>query len=157
MSLAALEWNPGSKRPLIMAFNRDEYYDRPTETAHFWDDKPHIYASRDLLTDGTWLASSTIGRLAALTNFHDRRDNGKKYPRTRGEIPVNFCDSSTSAVGFAKHLETLRDDYKGFSALLFDGKHLVYCCNRSKATFFRELPSGTYGLGNDFWTPLGPR
>ena len=149
MCLTALEWTPESKRPLILAFNRDEYYERPTEPAHFWQDKPHIYASRDSVMGGTWLACSTTGRMAALTNFHCREDKmGKKFPRTRGEIPVDFCDSNLSAVEYAKELEMSRDDFKGFSIMLFDGESLVYCCNRSSGDFFRQLTPGTYGLSN---------
>ena len=150
MCLTALGWKPSSRRPLLLAFNRDEYYNRPTEKADFWEDKPHIYGSRDKVMGGTWLACSTKGRMAALTNFHNREDKGRKFPQSRGEIPVEFCDCNLTAVEFAQQLEERKDDFKGFNVILFDGTSLVYCCNRASAEegFYKELPPGVYGLSN---------
>ena len=31
---------------LLLASNRDEFYDRPTDTAGFWNDNPNICAGR---------------------------------------------------------------------------------------------------------------
>ena len=99
---------------------------------------------------GTWLACSTKGRMAALTNFHNREDKGKKFPQSRGDVPVEFCDSDLTALEFAQHLEGRKDDFKGFSVILFDGNNLVYCCNRAidGEGFYKELPPGVYGLSN---------
>ena len=33
--------------PLIVAANRDEFYQRPTKAAHYWDDRKEILAGRD--------------------------------------------------------------------------------------------------------------
>ncbi|MCP3848945.1 MAG: NRDE family protein, partial [Gammaproteobacteria bacterium] len=33
--------------PLIVIANRDEFYARPTRTAHWWDDDADIFAGRD--------------------------------------------------------------------------------------------------------------
>ena len=170
MCLLAFDWNPNpprgtttntttttttttssSNRRLIMAVNRDEYYNRPTDTAHFWNERPHIYASRDRVLGGTWLAVSQTGRMAVLTNYHCKQDVGMKFPRSRGDIPVDFCDgtsSSMSAIDFAKELQQRQGDYKGFNAVLFDGQTVVYCCNRCTTHFYHELPAGTYGLSN---------
>lgn len=35
---------------LILGANRDEYSDRPTETAGFWNSAPYLLAGRDKLS-----------------------------------------------------------------------------------------------------------
>ena len=64
--------HPGYR--LILAANRDEFYDRPTTPMAFWDDAPDVLAGRDLKGSGTWLGITKNGRIAAITNFreHDR-------------------------------------------------------------------------------------
>lgn len=54
---------------LIVVANRDEFYERPTAVAGFWEDHPTILAGRDLLQMGTWLGVTKTGRFAALTNY----------------------------------------------------------------------------------------
>ena len=41
--------------PLIVAANRDEFMDRPTEPAQFWKDHPDVLAGRDRVKGGTWM------------------------------------------------------------------------------------------------------
>ena len=57
--LIALDSHPDY--PLILAANRDEFYDRPTAPARFWDDAPAILAGRDLKAGGTWLGIDRRG------------------------------------------------------------------------------------------------
>jgi uncharacterized protein with NRDE domain len=129
---------------LTLASNRDEYYQRPTQNAHFWEDSPHIFGGRDLKMKGSWLALSKNGRLAAVTNY--REPNNSEYDRSRGEIPASFLDASESAIQFARSLP--KSEYAGFNALLFDGKELVYCHNRGEENNDLTLAPGQYGLSN---------
>ena len=43
---------------LILAGNRDEFYDRPTRNAGYWWDHPDILGGRDLEKKGTWLGKT---------------------------------------------------------------------------------------------------
>lgn len=144
MCLIIFDWQPDSARMLTLASNRDEYYQRPTLNAHFWEDVPSIFGGRDLEMKGTWLALAKQGRLAAVTNY--RAPDAKQYARSRGEIPLRFLDSSMSASQFAREIP--KEEFAGFNALLFDGQQLIYCQNRGKKEDYQVLKPGRYALSN---------
>ncbi|MBU3725666.1 MAG: NRDE family protein [Burkholderiaceae bacterium] len=59
----------GKGPSLLIAANRDEFADRPTEPLHWWQED--ILAGRDLRAKGTWLGITRSGRFAAITNVRD--------------------------------------------------------------------------------------
>lgn len=71
MCLAALALEAGPRYRLVLAANRDEFFDRPAAPLGWWtpagQDAP-ILAGRDLLAGGTWMGLSARGRLAIVTN-----------------------------------------------------------------------------------------
>jgi uncharacterized protein with NRDE domain len=157
MCLIVFKWQPNAKQILTLASNRDEFYARPSQTAHFWDNKPHIFGGRDLEMNGTWLAVSRNMRFAAVTNF--RSPNNQTFARSRGEIPASFLSSNQSAAHFAQHIQ--KDAFAGFNALLFDGENLVYCHNnKNSAGEYDEaisLSAGEYGLSNHLLNTPWPK
>ena len=56
---------------LVLAANRDEFYERPTAPMGFWETSPDLLAGRDLAAGGTWMGVHRSGRWAALTNYRD--------------------------------------------------------------------------------------
>ena len=73
---------------LILAANRDEFYERPTAPAEFWDDTPHLLAGKDLKAGGTWLGITGSGKIAAITNYRDPSSIKESAP-SRGRIVSN--------------------------------------------------------------------
>ncbi|MBN2732260.1 MAG: NRDE family protein, partial [Balneolaceae bacterium] len=71
MCLILFSYKNHSRFDLIFAANRDEFYQRPTRAARFWDDHPDVLAGKDLAAGGTWLGINRSGRFAALTNYRD--------------------------------------------------------------------------------------
>jgi len=74
--------------PLLIAANRDEFYDRDAvNLTVLQDTEPRMLGGRDLVAGGTWLAVNERGVVAALTNkpTEGQRDPAK---RSRGEIPL---------------------------------------------------------------------
>jgi len=155
MCLIIFDWQPDEKRVLTLASNRDEFYARPSQDAHFWADHPHIFGGRDLKMNGTWLAVSNNLRLAAVTNY--RSPDRTQYSRSRGEIPSQFLNSSLSALEYAKQLSEF--SYAGYNALLYDGQQLIYCHNQAsdENNNIQVLTAGHYGLSNHFLDTPWPK
>ena len=128
MCLIAFAYQAHTTYPLIIIANRDEFYERPTATASFWQDVPGILAGRDLKLKGSWMGVSTSGRFAAITNFRDPRrpDSGDL---SRGEIVQDFLSCQQTSAIFVDNLRTKKALYGGFNVLLYDGKELHHYNN----------------------------
>jgi uncharacterized protein with NRDE domain len=50
------------KYKLVVAANRDEFYQRPTLPADFWPENPAILAGKDMKHGGTWMGKIYIMR-----------------------------------------------------------------------------------------------
>ncbi|MGQ0579896.1 MAG: NRDE family protein [Betaproteobacteria bacterium] len=130
---------------LVLATNRDEFFARPTEPAHFWTDAPHVLAGRDLEKGGTWMGVTRDGRWAAVTNY---RDGSRPEPgsRSRGELVARYLLAGSSAVSYAATVAGAADDYHGFNLLVGDSNGVHYVSNRGARP--RVLEPGIYGLSN---------
>lgn len=107
---------------LIVAANRDEVLQRPTESAMYRGDNA-IYG-RDLRAGGTWMGVSTYGSFAFLNNV---RYADKKIPNapTRGNLVKDFLHSShlISAHEYVKSLLYKEiSKFNGFHLGIYDGK-----------------------------------
>ena len=66
MCLILFAINPNPNYKLILAANRDEFFERPTERADFWDQEQNLLAGKDLQQGGTWLGLTKNGRFSAV-------------------------------------------------------------------------------------------
>lgn len=132
--------------PLIVAANRDEFINRPTATAHYWEDSPYVLAGRDLEKMGTWMGvSKKDGKFAALTNYRDPNQplDGK---RSRGELVTNFLINNQSINQYGKKLQATKEEYPGYNIIFGNHDHLYYYSNVSND--LKLLTPGIYGLSN---------
>jgi len=131
---------PGS---LILAANRDEYYERPTKSMHWWEPEK-ILAGKDLQAGGTWLAVSDDGRFAAITNYKELI-NGKADLKTRGELVSNYITSKgLSSIDYLENIKGI--NYAGFNLLLGDKEGIHYFSNRTEE--IDKLEPGIHAVGN---------
>ena len=150
MCLIVFAWRPEHPQPLVLAANRDEFYDRACLPLAEWPEVPGLYAGRDLLAGGTWLGVTASGRFAALTNIRDPRQ--PKGERSRGELPVQFLRGDANAADFLAELLPCVEQYSGFNLLLGD-RHGLFFLNSERGEVERLQP-GLYGLSNaDLDTP----
>ncbi|MDI9570189.1 MAG: NRDE family protein [Pseudomonadota bacterium] len=145
MCLILLAWRRHPDYPLVVAANRDEFYERPTLAADFWEDQPGILGGRDLKEKGTWLGITRKGRFAALTNYRDPLRNKEDAP-SRGWLVRDFLAGREGAAEYLGNLKEEADRYNGFSLILGDAEELHYYSNRGGAPVV--LPPGIYGLSN---------
>lgn len=140
----ALDSHP--RYSLILGANRDEYQDRPSEPAAFWADTPHLLAGRDKQAGGTWLGVTTNGKLAAITNYRDPRQQAT-YARSRGQLVVDYLrDAAMTPAGFNTILTRDGAAYDGFNLLYGTSGELHYFTNRGGSS--GPVKPGIHGLSN---------
>jgi uncharacterized protein with NRDE domain len=111
MCLIALAHNAHPTLPLVLAANRDEDYDRPTLAAGWWNDAPNVVGGRDARHRGSWLAVTSSGRVAAVTNV---RGGENPKGRSRGLLVSDYVKSSVDPASFARNVADHAADYAGF-------------------------------------------
>ena len=83
---------------LLVAANRDEYYERPTEPPHLLAANPRVLGGRDVRAGGTWLGLNEHGLVVALTNRY--LGNDFQQPRlatSRGHLCLAALREPTPA------------------------------------------------------------
>ena len=131
--------------PFVIAANRDEFYDRPTEAASYWHDAPHILAGRDLKGGGTWLGLTTDGRIAALTN-HRNPSLLKRDAPSRGLLVSEYLRGDSDAKEYLEHLRLNSGRYNGFNLIAGDLSALYYYSNISGE--LTPIEPGIHALSN---------
>ena len=89
MCLILLSYDSHPVFKLVIAANRDEFYNRPTAPLEVWENEPRVAAGRDLKGGGTWMGVSPDGCLAAITNYRDPHALKSQAP-TRGTLVTDF-------------------------------------------------------------------
>ena len=165
MCLILFAWQSHPDYPLVVAANRDEFYDRKTQAMSWWDEYPQIAAGKDCAdvigNPGTWFGFSKAGRFAALTNV---RAPTEKRPdaRTRGELPLMYLYGTGRPDQFIAQNTKRFEQYNGFNLLISDfsdmrNPEMHWVSNRlmmgqsvrPRKVFPKQaLAPGVYGLSN---------
>lgn len=130
---------------LIIASNRDEFYDRKTSAAEFWKENPQVLGGRDLEATGTWMGMTRSGKISLVTNFRDPKNINPKAP-SRGHLVSDFLEKDISVEFYMKEVERNGKRYNGFNLLAGTVNELWYCSNYRPGV--EKLKPGLYGLSN---------
>lgn len=153
MCILFLAINQHSKYPLVICANRDEFYQRPTSTAHFWPDNPAMLAGKDLQAGGSWLGVNQQGYFAAITNIRisGRPSSGK---RSRGELVTMALQSDSKIT--VKWLKQYGEQYNPFNLVYGPLDSLV--CYNSLTKKQVALADGFHAVSNgeldDIWPKM---
>jgi uncharacterized protein with NRDE domain len=144
MCLILFAYNTHPSYRLILAANRDEFYDRPSTPADFWGKHPQVLAGIDLKEKGTWLGVTREGKFAAITNYRDPASWKDQAP-SRGKLVRRYLTGSSDAEKYLKKTVPQAENYNGFNLLLGDASELFVYSNRGE---LQKLSAGIYGLSN---------
>ena len=154
MCLILLSYKQFDDFPLIVAANRDEYFERPSQVAHFWNDNPHILGGRDLKHSGSWIGISRNGRFAAVANFREppKRIAGAT---SRGTLVSKYLMTDIKAEDYLKDLLDRLEQFDGFNLLVGDRDALYFLGSIEKQ--IRILDPGVYGISNGIFDSPWPK
>lgn len=144
MCLIFISINQHPRYKLVVAANRDEFYNRKTAAAHFWEDAPDILGGRDLEAGGTWLGVNKNGKISMITNYRDPLNINPAAP-SRGKLVSDFLDNGADGKSY---LSTIPDPekYNGFNLIAGTPEALYYFSNYREG--ITEMKSGLFGLSN---------
>jgi len=140
---------------LIFGANRDEFRNRPTEPARYWNGSPHVLAGRDRQAGGTWMGVTTAGKFAAVTNYRDPR-NRIANPPSRGKLVLAYLQETrlTPEVYRSTLLREGRQ-YNGFNLLFGAIDKLYYFTNRGNSSGL--ITPGIHGISNHLLDSRWPK
>jgi uncharacterized protein with NRDE domain len=148
--------------PLIIAANRDEFYERPTRTMHWWKDNDDILAGLDLKLNGTWFGIHKNGRIATITN-HRSFPLLENTP-SRGDLVRNFLEGTMSTEKYFETLQETGEAYNGFNLLFGEVNNLWYYSNKisdksteEERSNLGEVNPGFHGLSNALLNSSWPK
>lgn len=144
MCLIVFAYNVHPSYRLILAANRDEFYERPSFSADFWKDHPQVLAGRDLKNGGTWLGVTSDGKFAAVTNYRDPAALKSNAP-SRGKLVSCYLAGRQNSDTYLKKIFSQVEKYNGFNLLLGDDHDLFVFSSRSQK---QKMKPGIYGLSN---------
>lgn len=154
MCLIVLALQAHPTYPLILVANRDEFHQRPTDTADFWQENPTVLAGKDLEAGGTWLGVNRFGRFAALTNVRGNPPSTAPLNFTsRGELCRQLlCKRQHNITEQLDAIHQVRHQYQGFNLITGEltpsSPKLYYYSNQQQSYTKTELTPGIHGLSN---------
>jgi len=142
MCLIAVAHRLSAAFPLVIAANRDEFYDRPSLPAAPWKEDPRVIGGRDLRAGGSWLAVREGGRFAAVTNIRGAKLDGP----SRGSLVSRFVLGDDDALAFANALD--RHAYAGFHLIAGDGATIAHVTNANDEAPSIVEPGSIFAVSN---------
>jgi uncharacterized protein with NRDE domain len=155
MCLLVIAWQVHPRYRLVVAANRDEFHERPTEPMALWPPPDDLIAGRDLRAGGTWLGVDRSRRFGIVTNFRELQRPAPGAP-SRGNLIPGYLRNPAPVTEYIHNLEAVAEQYSGFNLLLTDHDSLWYVSNRAPR-FAQSLPPGIYGLSNELLDTPWPK
>ena len=148
MCLVALAIDENRRFPLVIATNRDEFFDRPAARMGWWtpaEGGPEILAGRDLLAGGTWLGLTGSGRLALVTNVRRPVEPDLDAP-SRGGIVPHWLRTELRPDQF--WMQTSLSGYAPFNLIAADFRRGDCFWASNDHAIPRRIERGIFGLSN---------
>ena len=148
MCLVALAIDENRRFPLVIATNRDEFFERPAARMGWWtpaEGGPEILAGRDLQAGGTWLGLTASGRLGLVTNVRRPHAVDPSAP-SRGEIVASWLRTEQRPDQF--WMQTSLSGYAPFNLIAADFRRGDCFYASNDLAIPRRIERGIFGLSN---------
>lgn len=147
MCLITFSIDENPKYKVVLAANRDEFYNRPTRKAQFWNEEGHsnILAGKDLEAGGTWMGITKDGKWAALTNYRDPK-NIKESAPSRGDLVLDYLKNNLSPTSYLEKITPTAKTYNGFNILLGNHSEVSHFSNKNEQV--TTILPGVHGVSN---------
>ncbi len=154
MCLILFSYNNHPRYRIILASNRDEFYNRPTRQLDFWDNSAMILAGQDEKDKGTWLGVTPTGKISGITNFRSPNALKDKAP-SRGWLVSDYLSGDKTPKEYLEKIMKFGKNYNGFNLLAGDLNSMYYYSNMGEEV--QEIKPGLYGLSNAFLDTPWPK
>ena len=148
MCLVALGIDSSRRFPLVVAANRDEFFDRPSARLAWWAPQTgaaSVLGGRDLASAGTWMGLTAQGRLALLTNVRGGVPADAGAP-SRGSIVTEWLAAREPTDRF--WMRTALSGHNGFNLIAADFAQGECFWASNTGAHPKRLERGVYGLSN---------
>ena len=134
--------------PIVVAANRDEYYDRPSQGPSLLGHSPRIWGGRDRRAGGTWMGLNEHGVVVGLTNrrLHAEQPTDPQR-RSRGWVCLEALRGSTAAEAAETLISQPAGRYNPFNLLVMDPTELMWIAYDDEPVV-RPLQPGLHILAN---------
>jgi uncharacterized protein with NRDE domain len=148
MCIAAVYFHEFDPYPLVVAANRDEYFDRPSAPPGMLVTNPIIIGGKDLLAGGTWLGVNEHGLAAGILN---RRVEEKHMPsgaRSRGLLCLDILrlKEPSQVCAFLENKSASR--YRPFNLFFANAKEAYVAYDHGEEIACLRLEKGLHLLSN---------
>lgn len=139
MCLLAIQYRLVPESPILVAANREEYYDRPSQPPSIQSGKPRVLCGVDQQANGTWLGVNQHGLFVAACNRV--RLMPPLTPRSRGTLCRDLLRAGSAREAVDTALEELSTGkYDGVNYVIADGESgwVVHGCEEAEVVQLEE-------------------
>ena len=130
--------------PVIIGANRDEMSNRKSlSPSRHWDDRPYIFAGKDLEAGGTWLGINDYGVVCGIMNRINTLGTDPNK-RSRGELVLDALDHADANESLNAIVEIEKNSYRGFNMLIADNTNAYWIKSSedSEVIEYFNIPDG---------------
>lgn len=146
MCLLAIQYQLVPEAPVLIAANREEYYDRNSQAPTIQSGKPRVLGGVDLVAGGTWLGVNQHGMLIACCNR--KKSFPPLAPLSRGVLCRELLKAGSAFEAAEMAMDQLADgQYDGVNYVCVDAAsgHVVHGGDNLEMV---ELPEGLSIIAN---------
>lgn len=135
--------------PIVVAANRDELLDRPSEPPMVRAESGFllVLSPRDLQRGGTWIGVNEHGVFCGLTNRYAVKSKPGKS--SRGALVFEVLKFSSAREAANQYIDKLQGtEFNGFFAVVADAEEALFFHGDGNKIVLRPLPSGLFVITN---------